>query len=105
MQRRISLIHATPLAIEPVRASFTRLWPQARVTNLLEDSLSDDLSASGQLTAGLEARFVALGRYAVLTGAEAILFTCSAFGAAIDASKKATGIPTLKPNEAMFEES
>ena len=34
---RIALIHATALAIDPILEAFARLWPQARLTNLLED--------------------------------------------------------------------
>lgn len=32
---RVTLIHATPVAIDPVCASFKRLWPQARLKQLL----------------------------------------------------------------------
>nr|WP_246529426.1 aspartate/glutamate racemase family protein [Microvirga zambiensis] len=35
----------------------------------------------------------------------AILFTCSAFGPAIDAVKTNTAIPVLRPNEAAFSEA
>ncbi|MFM1948116.1 MAG: hypothetical protein RL706_137 [Pseudomonadota bacterium] len=101
---RIALIHATPLAIAPVNASFEKLWPEAKLQNILDDSLSRDHAAAGHLTADMVERFIDLAQYAKRTGCQGILFTCSAFGEAIEAAAKATGIPTLKPNEAMFEE-
>ena len=102
---RITLIHATAVAIDPICDSFKRLWPLARVTNLLEDSLSVDLAASGKLDEDMFARFCVLAKYAESYGADAILFTCSAFGPAIEAARAAVGIPVLKPNEAMMEEA
>jgi Asp/Glu/hydantoin racemase len=102
---RITLIHATAVAIDPICDSFKRLWPLARVTNLLEDSLSVDLAASGKLDQDMLTRFCVLAKYAESSGADAILFTCSAFGPAIEAARAAVGIPVLKPNEAMMEEA
>lgn len=102
---RIALIHATALSIAPVQAALARHWPQAACMNLLEDSLSVDRARDGRLTEAMVQRFVALARYAQGTGCEGILFTCSAFGPAIDAAGQATGLPTLKPNEAMFEQA
>ena len=102
---RIALIHATPLAMEPVQAAIQRHWPQVRSMNLLDDSLSHDRAQAGRLTQDLVRRFEELARYAQRAGASGILFTCSAFGPAIEAAGRATGLPTLKPNEAMFDEA
>ncbi|KPG96290.1 aspartate/glutamate racemase family protein [Pseudomonas sp. RIT-PI-r] len=102
---RIYLIHATPVAIDPITEAFTRLWPEARLANLLEDSLSSDLAEAGELTPALNERFLKLATYAADSGADAILFTCSAFGDAIDLCKQSLSIPVLKPNEAMIEEA
>ena len=102
---RVALIHATPLAMAPIASAFAQLWPQARCMNLLDDSLSLDRAAAGQLTPQLEQRFVDLALYAKGTGCQGILFTCSAFGPAIEAAGRAVGLPTLKPNEAMFEQA
>jgi len=102
---RIALIHATALAVEPIRAAFERHWPQARRMNLLDDSLSVDRAEAGRLTEGMVQRFVDLASYAQRTGCGGILFTCSAFGPAIEAAGRATGLPVLKPNEAMFEQA
>jgi aspartate/glutamate racemase len=102
---RIALIHATALAVDPIRAAFERHWPQARRMNLLDDSLSVDRAEAGALTPAMVQRFVDLAQYAQRTGCNGILFTCSAFGPAIEAAARATGVPTLKPNEAMFEQA
>jgi len=102
---RIALIHATPLAIEPVNSSFKKLWPEASLQNILDDSLSKDHAAAGHLTADMVERFIDLAQYAKRAGCHGILFTCSAFGEAIEAAAAAVGIPTLKPNEAMFEDA
>ena len=103
---RIALIHALKHSIVPIEASFTRLWPEATLMNLLDDSLSADLARDGNLTAGMTDRFLALGRYAAATGADAIQFTCSAFGPCIEAVARAQApMPVLKPNEAMIEQA
>ena len=102
---RIALIHATPAAVEPIKAAFAETWPEPDLVNLLDDSLSRDRATSAGLTDGMYGRFDALGSYAVSLGADAILFTCSAFGPAIERVARALAIPVLKPNEAMFAEA
>ncbi len=102
---RVALIHATPLAIDPIAEAFARRWPRAERLNLLEDRLSQDRARDGRLTEAMTDRFIALARYACGAGADAILFTCSAFGPAIEAAARAVPVPVLKPNEAMFEQA
>jgi Asp/Glu/hydantoin racemase len=102
---RIALIHALRHSPPPIEAAFAASWPEARLMNLLDDSLSADLARDGTLTPAMTQRFVQLGRYAVATGADAILFTCSAFGPCIEAVARDQKIPVLKPNEAMIEEA
>jgi aspartate/glutamate racemase len=102
---RVALIHAVPMAIAPVAAAFDALWPDAERINLLDDSLSVDRQRAGALTPAIAARIAALADYAQTCGANGILYTCSAFGEAIEAVARATTIPVLKPNEAMFDEA
>jgi maleate cis-trans isomerase len=102
---RIALIHAMAPSIPPIVAAFQRLWPEASLMNLLDSSLAPDLARDGELTPAMTSRFLALARYAHSTGADAILFTCSAFGPCIEACAAALPIPVLKPNEAMVEEA
>ena len=103
---RIALIHALRHSPPAIGEAFARLWPTPILMNLLDDSLSADLARDGALTPGMTTRFLTLAEYAVSTGADAILFTCSAFGPCIDAVVAAhPTIPVLKPNEAMIEEA
>lgn len=103
---RIALIHALRHSPPPVEAAFAAAWPEAVLMNLLDDSLSADLARDGALTPAMTARFQALSGYAAGTGADAILFTCSAFGPCIEAVAAAHApMPVLKPNEAMIEEA
>jgi len=103
MTHRICLIHAVQVAMAPIEASFQRLWPEAERMNLLEDRLSADRK-TGALTPDMFRRFDTLADYAVSTGAAGILYTCSAFGPAIEAVQQRLSIPVFKPNQAMFVE-
>jgi aspartate/glutamate racemase len=104
---RLALIHALVHSMAPINDAIARAWPQARCMNLLDDSLSADLAASPRgLDDAMTQRFFALADYAVSTGAQGILFTCSAFGPCIDAVKRRhAGLPVLKPNEAMIDDA
>jgi Asp/Glu/hydantoin racemase len=103
--QKIFLIHATQLAIQPVTEVFQASWPQARCCNLLDDSLTGDLEAAGKEPSNLNDRFINLATYARDQGAQGILFTCSAFGPAIEAAQQAHALPILKPNEAMLDQA
>ena len=103
MRARIALIHAVRVAMDPIAAAFARGWSEAEIVNLLDDALSRDLERSGTLAGPMTERIGALATYAAGLGANGILYTCSAFGAAIDAARSGVRIPVLKPNEAMLE--
>jgi hypothetical protein len=102
MKTRIALIHAVTVAVAPVEEAFRQLWPEAECANILDDSLSLDRERDGVLTEAMKRRICALAEYGAATGAAGVLFTCSAFGEAIEAAAALLPIPVLKPNEAMF---
>lgn len=105
---RIALIHGLAESLPPIHEAFARQWPEAATFDLFDSSLARDLAHAGKLDDAMIGRFLSLGRYAWGTAGEggstaAILFTCSAFGPAIDAIKAALPIPVLRPNEATFD--
>lgn len=99
---RIFLIHAVQVAMEPIQQEMRQSWPEAEAFNLLDDSLEVDRSNKGTNT---DQRIQMLAHYARNQGAEGILFTCSAFGEAVEAAASSIDVPVLKPNEAMFQKA
>jgi hypothetical protein len=58
MNVRIALIHALSHSVAPINHDLHTHWPQARVMNLLDDSLSADLAQSVDgLNAAMTQRF------------------------------------------------
>lgn len=105
---RIFVIHALPDSQQPCQQAFAHGWPEAQVFNLLDDSLARDLAAEGQLSPAFYQRFHDLTHYAAAAAplaqqTDGILFSCSAFGPAIEQARADLAIPVLKPNEAAFE--
>ncbi|WP_129779877.1 aspartate/glutamate racemase family protein [Peristeroidobacter soli] len=104
---RIALIHALAESLPPIHQAFAQHWPEAITFDVFDSSLARDLAHAGKLDQSMIDRFLTLGRYAAASEGEggrtaAILFTCSAFGPAIDAVKAALPMPVLRPNEATF---
>lgn len=99
---RVAIIHALLQSIAPVNAEMERTWPSCERMNLVDDSLSTDRAREAS---GLTERFMGLADYAVLAGAQGLLFSCSAFGPQIeDVVRRYPDIPVLAPNEAMIAE-
>lgn len=101
--KRISLIHATPFAMEPIHTAFKTTWPEAELVNVLDDSLSKDRNQNSEQEDYFNERIKSLCDYAKLIKSDGIIYTCSAFGKAIETASEALVMPVLKPNEAMFE--
>jgi Asp/Glu/hydantoin racemase len=101
-RKRIALIHAVSTAIPPILHAFTADWPEAQLSNLLDDDLMPAYAREGGLTPHIVERICTLALYAARTGADGILFTCSVFPQAEDLAKQLVPVPLLKPDEAMI---
>lgn len=80
-------------------------WPQARISNLLDDSLFAWVRESGGVVPEMYDVFRNLTRHMIHRGADGILFTCSAFRQVIDACIAEFQLPILKPNDAMIDKA
>lgn len=102
MPKRIALIHAVATAIPPIQHAFREGWPEAQLSNLLDDDLMPAYTREGGLTPHIVERICELALYAARTMVDGILFTCSVFPQAEDMAKRLVRIPLLKPDEAMM---
>lgn len=100
---RIALFHATRAAIQPVEGAFREIWPEASHWSLLDEGLTQAVDAAGGYTEEIGDRFIQLATYAADTAPDAFLFTCTAFGPAMEECKRRFPFPTFKPNEALLE--
>ena len=99
--KKVALIHALEESKQPVWKSFYDLWPEAVLSNYSDLSLSKDRNL-GQNENTIGQRISNLAKMAVSENADAILYTCSAFGDEINQVKDQYSIPILRPNEAAF---
>lgn len=104
---RIALIHALEESVAPSRQALALNWPEAIAFDLLDTSLAADRADAQGLSPEIMSRVKQLARYAAASHGHGgttcgILFTCSAFGPAIDGTKPEVSIPVLRPNEAAF---
>lgn len=90
-------------AMDAAVRAFAADWPEARISNLLDDGLFAWVREAGGIVPEMHDAFRTLTRYMVSRGADGILFTCSAFREVIDACIAEFAVPILKPNDAMIE--
>lgn len=102
---KVALIHAVDIAIAPIKSAFQSEWPEAEVVHLWDETLSIERAKEASLTPFLFERVASLYALAKNSGVDAVMFTCSAFGEAIEKIAKDADIPVLKPNQAMFDEA
>lgn len=101
----IFLFSVHPDAMDAAVQAFAVDWPEARVSNLLDDSLFAWVREAGGVVPEMTGVFRHLTRHMIDRGADGILFTCSAFREVIDTCIREFPLPILKPNDAMIDQA
>jgi Asp/Glu/hydantoin racemase len=102
--KTLAVIHTSMVfvTVEPMMQNlFKELIPDARLINILDDSLLPDVIAAGQVTRSVATRMCDYVVAAEKTGADAILSLCSSVGPAIDIARTRVNIPVIKIDDAM----
>lgn len=98
----IALISATPTAIPPAEAAFAEDYHTAGLWHLLDDHLLSAAAEAGGVSEPLAERMRRLIRHALTEGADAVLLTCSMYGAV--AADFTGPTPVLAPDQAAFDD-
>jgi Asp/Glu/hydantoin racemase len=105
MTKRIFLVHPTLLAMPPVDEAFKTLWPDAKIINVLDESLYNDIPHDGKLAPEIYTRLANLFRHCEMSRADGIVFSGSTFGPAVEEARKQVQIPVLRIEEAMMDDA
>jgi Asp/Glu/Hydantoin racemase len=99
----VGLIHATPLAIPPVRDAFARFWPEARLTNLLDEALLTVLEADGSIGPRATDHMLRVVGLVRDSGVGVIQLTCSTYSPLVPTLRQVAPVPVLAIDDVLVE--
>ena len=101
----IAVIHTGPVTVQLLKDQIGEQIPGARVINIVDDSLLNDVRAAGRLTPEVASRIHSYMANAHAMGVDIILNACSSVGEAVDSVRNFVSTPIVKIDEAMAEEA
>ena len=104
-RRQVTILYTGMVPVAGTSALAREVLPDARIVNVVDDSLLDDVLAAGGLTQDVTRRVCRYALAAEDGGADVILNQCSSVGEAIDVARQLVRIPIVKIDEPMAEEA
>lgn len=101
----IAVIHTGLVSVQPIKEQISEQIPDARVINIVDDSLLSDVRAAGHLTPEVASRIHSYMANAQTMRVDVILNACSSVGEAVDSVRSFLSTPIVKIDEAMAEEA
>jgi len=105
MARKVGMVHSVASLVPVFNELAAELLPGVEVIHLVDEGLLKDVLATGQLTPGMARRFGLLASFAVESGAEVVMLTCSSLAPLVDEARNTVKVPLLKVDEAMADEA
>ncbi|MBB5399429.1 aspartate/glutamate racemase family protein [Paraburkholderia youngii] len=101
----IAVVHTGPVTVQPIKDQISEQIPEARVINIMDDSLLNDVRTAGHLTQEVASRIHSYMANAQAMHVDIILNACSSVGEAVDSVRNFVSTPIVKIDEAMAEEA
>ena len=105
MSKCIALIHNSQVIIEQVGEAFKRIYPDADVINIIDESLLRDIKTKGKIDHFGVRRVCRYALCAEDLGADGVMMTCSSLCEAVYAARPLIKIPAFAINEPMAREA
>ena len=101
--KKIYVIHTSLVSHSELMELFAEIIPEAKVFNIIDDSLLHDVMENGSINDKIINRMSKYFEAASQNGADLIFNQCSSVGEAADIAAKLVPVPVLKVDEAMAE--
>lgn len=103
--KKIVIIHTSLVSHGELNQLFASIIPEAKVFNIVDDSLLAEVSQFGHITPGIVSRMCKYFESAQQIGADLIFTQCSSVGEAALLASKTVSVPLLRVDEAMAEKA
>ena len=91
--------------IEPIHKLFTKIIPEVKTFNLLDEGILEIIFKKGYIDSQVNRKVCNLAISAEETGADLIMLTCSSISPCADLAYKMVNIPILKIDEVMINKA
>ena len=103
MEQTLAIIHTSPTLTPLFGALCAEYMPDVSIFHMVDESLIQDTIREGRLRRVTMRRLLAMIESAQLSGADAVLVTCSSIGAGVVLGQQLFDIPVIRVDEAMAE--
>jgi hypothetical protein len=103
--KKIVAIHTGFVSVNDLKDLFAQIIPEARLINIVDDSLLPEVIERGGVTPPVVRRMCAYAVEAESMGADLIFNQCSSVGEAFDTALRLVRTPGLKVDQAMAEKA
>jgi len=103
MAQTLAIIHTSPTLTPLFTNLCSGLMPDTTIFHMVDESLIKDTIRSGRLRKITIRRLISMIQSAEMSGADAVLVTCSSIGPAISLAQKLFDVPVIRVDEAMAE--
>lgn len=101
---KLTIIHTTSATLNSIPNLIQSFYnDQFEIVNLLDDSLLNEIKATGEMTKNVINRLLMYVMIAKNNGSDAILSACSSIGKALDIAREIIDLPIFKIDEPMAE--